>query len=290
MIDQAQVLRARLAKGGAIAAPGAPDALSARLVAQAGFEAVYMTGLGATASRLGAPDLGLLSQTEMSDHARSMAAAARVPVIADADTGYGGPLNLRRVIDDYARAGVAAFHVEDQQMPKRCGQLAGARLVTPHEAEARLRAAVSARDASGRDMLVIGRTDALGVEGMSGALDRARRYGDCGVDLVFVDGIRTAEQVEQVAAAGLAVPRVVSIVDGTDAARLSLSQIDQMGFSLCLYALTTLLASLTAQASALAHLRREGVARVDAQGFDYARFSELVDLAGHQHFAHEYEA
>ncbi len=289
MIDQALALRDRLAGGGIVAAPGAADALSARLVAQAGFEAVYMTGLGATASRLGAPDLGLLSQTEMADQARAMAAAAGVPVIADADTGYGGPLNLRRAIDDYARAGIAAFHVEDQQMPKRCGQLSGARLVPPAEAEARLRAAVAARDASGRDMLVIGRTDALGVEGMAAALERARRYAGAGVDLVFVDGIRTAEQVEQVAE-GLPGPKVVSIVDGTDAVRLGLDELQQMGFSVCLFALTTLLAGLTGQAAALEHLLRTGRIAANPQGFDYARFSQLVDLAGHQGFAHEFEA
>lgn len=288
MIDHARTLKDLLAAGRTLAAPGAPDALSARLVAQAGFPAVYMTGLGATASRLGAPDLGLLTQTEMADHARAMVAAAGVPVIADADTGYGGPLNLRRVVDDYARAGVAAFHVEDQQIPKRCGQLSGARLVTPTEGAARLRAAVAARDASGSQMLVIGRTDALGVEGMDAALDRARRYADTGVDLVFVDGIRTVEQVEAVATR-LTGPKVVSIVDGTDAARLSLAQVEVMGFSICLYAITTLLASLTAQAAALAHLKGTGEIPVTPGGFDYARFSGVVDLAGHQAFAHEFE-
>ncbi|EJC81069.1 PEP phosphonomutase-like enzyme [Rhizobium leguminosarum bv. trifolii WSM2297] len=288
MKDYAKSLRDRIAQGGVVAVPGAPDVLTARLIAQCGFEAVYMTGLGATASRLGTPDLGLLSQTEMADQARSMAAVAGVPVIADADTGYGGPLNLRRVVEDYARAGIAAFHVEDQQMPKRCGQLSGARLVTPREAEARLRAAVAARDASGHGMLVIGRTDALGVDGMNAALERARRYADTGVDLVFIDGIQTVEQVEKVAE-GLAGPKVVSIVDGTDAARLGLDEISRMGFTLCLYALTTLLAGLSAQAAALAHLRETGGLRTNPDGFDYARFSGLVDLAGHQAFAHEFE-
>ena len=288
MTDQTKILRELLAQRGIVAAPGAPDALSARLVAQAGFPAVYMTGLGATASRLGAPDLGLLSQTEMADQARAMTAAAGIPVIADADTGYGGPLNLRRAVADYAQAGVAAFHVEDQQMPKRCGQLAGARLVPPPEAEARLRAAVAARDACGRDMLVIGRTDALGTEGMESALERARRYGDTGVDLVFVDGIRTVAQVENVARA-LPNPKVVSLVDGTDAARLGLDELQDMGFSICLFALTTLLASLTAQAEALRRLRTDRRIAADPQGFDYARFSQLVDLAGHQAFAHEFE-
>lgn len=289
MTDQARTLRALLAHGRIIAAPGAPDALSARLIARTGFDAVYMTGLGATASRLGAPDLGLLSQTEMADQARAMAAAAGVPMIADADTGYGGPLNLRRVVDDYARAGIAAFHVEDQQMPKRCGQLSGARLVPPAEAEARLRAAVAARDASGRDMLVIGRTDALGTEGIEAALERARRYAGAGVDLTFVDGIRTIAQVEAVAR-DLPGPKVVSLVDGTEAAGLDLARLQDMGFSICLFAITTLLASLTAQAAALQQLRSTGRIPADAEGFDYARFSELVDLAGHQAFAHEYEA
>ncbi|MEI4472440.1 isocitrate lyase/PEP mutase family protein [Frigidibacter sp. MR17.24] len=285
----AQRLRDRLSRPGIVAAPGAIDALTARLVEAQGFEAVYMTGLGATATRIGRPDLGLLSQTEMSDQARAMAAATAIPVIADADTGYGGPLNLRRVIDDYARAGVAAFHVEDQEMPKRCGQLAGARLVSAETAAARLRAAVAARDATGSGMLVIGRTDALGVEGIEGALERARRYADTGVDLVFVDGIKTEAQVEAVAE-GLKAPKIVSIVDGTDAARVTLDTLEQMDFRICLFALTVLLAGLGAQAAALGRLRQAGRPDPSAEAFDYAGFSGLVDLAEHQHFAHEFEA
>lgn len=283
----AQELR-RLLGAGIVAVPGAADALTARLVEQAGFPAVYMTGLGATASRLGAPDLGLLTQTEMADQARAMVGAAAIPVIADADTGYGGPLNLRRAVNDYAAAGVAAFHVEDQQAPKRCGQLSGARLVTASEAEARLRAAVAARDASGSGMLVIGRTDALGVEGIDAAIDRVRRYADTGVDLVFVDGIRTRAQVERVAE-GLQSPKVLSLVDGTEAATLTLREAGEMGFSVVLYALTALLAALGAQARALEALRDSGAIAAPAGGWDYARFSSLVDLAGHQSFAHRFE-
>ena len=153
----------------------------------------------------------------------------------------------------------------------------------------RLRAAVAARDASGRDMLVIGRTDALGTEGIEAALERARRYAGAGVDLTFVDGIRTIAQVEAVAR-DLPGPKVVSLVDGTEAAGLDLARLQDMGFSICLFAITTLLASLTAQAAALQQLRSTGRIPADAEGFDYARFSELVDLAGHQAFAHEYEA
>lgn len=123
--------------------------MTARLIAEAGFEAIYMTGLGATASRLGTPDLGLMTQSEMADHARAMVRASDLPIIADADTGYGGPLNIRRMLQDYALAGVAALHLEDQESPKRCGQLAGVRLVPQAQAVARLRAVVAARDEMG---------------------------------------------------------------------------------------------------------------------------------------------
>ena len=189
-------LRVRLQSGGILACPGAPDALSARLVAQAGFEAVYMTGLGVTATRLGTPDLGLMTQSEMADQARAMVRACDLPVIADADTGYGGPLNIRRMVQDYALAGVAALHLEDQESPKRCGQLAGVRLITPESAANRLRAAVAARAEMQADTVLIGRTDALQPEGLGRALDRARAYRETGIDLVFVDGVKTRAEVE----------------------------------------------------------------------------------------------
>lgn len=282
-------LRERIEKGPIVTAPGAPDALTARLIAHLGFEAVYMTGLGATASRLGMPDLGLITQSEMAEHARAMTRAAGIPVIADADTGYGGPLNIRRAVSDYAMAGVAALHLEDQISPKRCGQLSGIRLVEVPEAEARLRAALAARDAVAPEILIIGRTDALPALGIEAAVDRARRYADLGVDLVFVDGIKTRAEVEAVAEH---VPgrKVVSLVDGTDAAALTREELGEMGFSLCLYAVTTLFAALGAARRALESLNATGsVAGIDGQ-MTYAEFCEIVDLGEHQSFAHEFEA
>ena len=135
-----------LSTGQIIQAPGAPDSLTARLVEQAGFAAVYMTGFGATASRLGAPDIGLLTQTEMTEHARNMTRAIQIPVIADADTGYGGPSNLHRTIQEYRQAGVAAIHLEDQVAPKRCGQRAGITLVDAVEAATRIGLACRTRE------------------------------------------------------------------------------------------------------------------------------------------------
>jgi len=177
-------LKQLLASGRIVQAPGAYDALSARLVERAGFEAIYMTGFGATASRLGQPDIGLLTQTEMSGHARDMVRAVRVPVIADADTGYGGPSNIERTVQEYLQAGVAAIHLEDQVAPKRCGQMSGIKLIDARENERRLRCAVAARGDA--PLLVIGRTDALPAAGIDEAVSRAKRYQDAGVDLVFV--------------------------------------------------------------------------------------------------------
>ena len=282
-------LRARLAAGGILAAPGAADALTARLVAATGFEAVYMTGLGATAARLGTPDLGLMTQTEMADHARAMVRAVDLPVIADADTGYGGPLNLRRTLQDYVQAGVAALHLEDQASPKRCGQLAGVRLVPRAEAALRLRALVAARDEAGSDIVLIGRTDALQPEGLDLALERARAYGDAGVDLVFVDGVKTRAEVEAIAR-NLDGPKVVSLVDGTDAARLTLPDLQELGFSVALYAVTALFAALAAGRAALLALRADGrPAAGPNPAFSYDDYAGIVDLHGHQAFAHDHE-
>lgn len=269
-----------------IVAPGAPDSLTARLVQNAGFPAVYMTGFGATASRLGMPDISLLTQSEMADHARSMVRAVDVPVVADADTGYGGPVNIRRTVQDYIQAGVAALHLEDQVFPKRCGQVAGIRLLDPAEATLRLRAALAAR--GDHPLVIIGRTDALSLSGPVEAIARAKRYQDAGVDLVFVDGIKTVAEVEAVAH-GLEGPKVVSIVDGTDAARLTSADLQGMGFKLALYALTTLFAAAQAAKAALAHLAVEGTPNGGPPSMTYADFANLVDLEEQQAFAHRFE-
>lgn len=285
-----------MARGGALAlrqllgarrlvrAPGASDALTARLVERAGFPAVYMTGFGATATRLGAPDIGLLTQTEMADHARAMVRATALPVIADADTGYGGAANLLRTVEELAQAGVAAIHLEDQALPKRCGQMAGARLVPMAEHVRRLRGALAARGTS--ELVVIGRTDALGVEGLEPALDRARAYADAGVDLVFVDGVKTRAQVEAIAR-GLDAPKVLSLVDGTDAARVTADEAAEMGFAVLLHALTTLFAATRAMAGALQTLARDGTADPAALT-GYAEFTEIVGLGRYQDFERDH--
>ena len=285
-MSAAQSLRSLLERRELIQAPGAPDPLTARLVERAGFPAVYMTGFGATAVRLGQPDLGLMTLTEMTGVARDMVRATRLPVIADADTGYGGVNNLMRTIEEYSQAGVAAIHLEDQTLPKRCGQLSGATLVSTDEQVRRLKAA---RHARGSDpMLLIGRTDALGVHGLDEALDRARRYHDAGVDLVFVDGVKTIAQAEGIAR-GLDAPKVLSVVDGNETAALTTAQIQDMGFDVAFYALSTLFSAAKAVADTLAALRRDGttIGRAD-QMMTYAEFSQVVDLGRYQAFEQDF--
>ncbi len=279
----ATTLRSLLAGREIVMAPGAPDALTARMVEQAGFPAVYMTGFGATATRLGMPDLGLLSLTEMADQARSMTRAVSIPVIADADTGYGGPSNIRRTVREYIQAGVAALHLEDQVSPKRCGQLAGIKLVDADESAARLRSAVEARGAD--DLVIIGRTDALPTAGLEEAIARARLYREAGVDLVFVDGIKRIAEVEAVARA-VSGPKVVSIVDGNETVALTAQDLQAMGFQVVFYAVSTLFSAVKAISLTLAALKQSGTpaGRADAMA-TYGDFASIVDLAGHQAWA-----
>jgi 2-methylisocitrate lyase-like PEP mutase family enzyme len=275
-MNAAEHLRQRLKVSGIIAAPGAADSLTARLIEQAGFEAIYMTGFGATASRLGRPDIGLLTQTEMTTHARDMARAVSIPIIADADTGYGGPANIARTIEEYAQAGVAAIHLEDQVAPKRCGQLAGIKLIPAEENVRRLKCAIASRPANGP--LIIGRTDAMPAIGPEEAVRRALMYQDAGVDLVFVDGIKKISEVE-IVARQVPGPKVVSIVDGNETTALTVHDLEGMGFAVVFYAVTALFSAARAVADALAVLKRDGTpAKAASAMMSYAEFSALVDL------------
>ena len=275
----ASKLRSLIGSGKIVMAPGAMDSLSARLVERAGFPAVYMTGLGATASRLGQPDIGLLSQTEMTEHARNMARTVSIPIIADADTGYGGLSNIHRTVREYVQAGVAAIHLEDQVAPKRCGQLAGIKLIDAEEAANRLRCAVEARASD--DLLVIGRTDAMPAIGAEEAIRRARLYREAGVDLVFVDGIKTIREVEAVAK-HVAGPKVVSIVDGNETVKLTARDLEGMGFQVVLYAVTALFAAMKAVETALGHLKSAGTPADGPPTATYAELCEIVGLSLHQ--------
>ena len=187
-------LRALLAEPAPLIAPGAYDALSARLVEQAGFDAVYMTGFGTSASQLGRPDVGLLSGSEMVDQVRRLVDAVERPVIADADTGYGNAINVIRTVRAYEQAGVAALHLEDQVMPKKCGHMSGKAVIPRDEMVGKIRAAVEAR--RDPDLVLIARTDAAAVHGLDDAIDRARAFADAGADVLFVEAPTSEADIE----------------------------------------------------------------------------------------------
>jgi len=257
--NRRQALRALLDatdRTGPVLAPGAYDALSARLVEQAGFDVAYMTGFGTTASLLGRPDVGLLGQGEMVDNARRMVAAVDVPVIADADTGYGNPINVVRTVREYEQAGVAGLHLEDQVMPKRCGHMAGKAVVPLDEMLAKIRAAVEAR--TDPDLVLIARTDVAAVEGVDAAVDRARRFADAGADVLFVEAPSSEADIEKVATALAGHKLVFNWAEGGRTPPLPLARLTEFGFALVIFPVATLLAADVAIRGMLTRLRTEG--------------------------------
>jgi len=270
-------LRELLSAGPPVMAPGAYDALSARLVEQAGFDVVYMTGFGTTASLIGRPDVGLLSGSEMVENARRIVAAVDVPVIADADTGYGNAINVVRTVQVYEQAGVAGIQLEDQVTPKKCGHMSGKQLIGADEMVGKLRAAVEAR--RDPDLLVIARTDAVAVTGTDDAIARARAFADAGADVLFVEAPTSDADIERVAAElrGVA-PLVFNWAEGGRTPPLSLERITELGFSLVIYPIGTLLAATAGIRSLLATLKSDGVPTAALD--DLPAFGEFTDLIG----------
>ncbi|WP_408004664.1 isocitrate lyase/PEP mutase family protein [Pseudonocardia lacus] len=270
-------LRELLAGTGPLVAPGAYDALSARLVEQAGFDVVYMTGFGTTASLIGRPDVGLLSGAEMVDNARRIAAAVDVPVIADADTGYGNAINVLRTVREYEQAGVAGLHLEDQVHPKKCGHMSGKAVIGTAEMVGKIEAAVAAR--RDPDLVLIARTDAAAVEGLDAAIARARAYLAAGADVLFVEAPTSEDDIARVAGelAGAA-PLVFNWAEGGRTPPIPLARIAELGFSLVLFPIGTLLAATAGIRAVLQTLRADGTPAAAMPGLP--GFDEFTDLIG----------
>lgn len=275
MSPHTRTLRGLLRRPELLVAPGVADALNARLVGQMGFEALYMTGAGTAATRLGRPDIGLLSVTEMVDNAERIADAAGIPLIADADTGYGGVMNVQRTIRAYERAGVAGVHIEDQVWPKRCGHLDGKAVVPAEEMAAKIRAACDARHDS--DFVIIARTDALAVEGFDRAMERGHLYEAAGADVIFIEAPRTPEQLRAIPPA-FGVPTLFNMSASGKTPFLPADTLRDMGFRLAIYPNFLLLAGLTAARQVLEELRSTG--SVEAAARRITSFPEFLDLVG----------
>jgi len=248
-------LRRLLADKAPLLAPGAANALGARIIADCGFDTVYATGAGIANWSLGTPDLGLVSMTEVAGEVARICAAVELPVIADADAGYGNPLNVHRTVREFERAGAAAIQLEDQVDPKRCGHFEGKAVVPTADMVAKIRAAADARrDAS---LVLIARTDARAVEGLEAALDRAHAYREAGADMLFVEAPMDAGELARIGAAGLG-PQVANVVEGGKTPTLPLDELGRLGFSLVLYANLAQRAAMKAMHEVLTGLRIRG--------------------------------
>ena len=260
---------------GIIVAPGAYDCLTAAIIDQAGFPAVYMTGAGTSVARVGYPDLALATATEMLDNAAAIAAAVRAPVIADADTGYGGTMNMRRTIREYERAGVAAVHIEDQQFPKRCGHLDDKRVVPIAEMTQKIRAAVDAR--TDADFTIIVRTDALAVTGWDDTMRRCDAYTAAGADALFVEAIRSPEEAAAVVAR-TSLPLLYNFVETGKSPLLNVSELERLGFKMVIFPGSAFMSAAHAVRQVMAELKTAGTtARLTAK---MTPLTEVFDLLG----------
>lgn len=236
--------------------PGVYDALSARLAVAAGFEAVYVTGAGLANSRLGVPDIGLVTADQLVDHVAAIADAVDVPLVVDADTGFGNAINVMRVVRRLERAGAGAIQLEDQAFPKKCGHFSGKAVIPVEEMEGKLQAALDARSSDAT--LVIARTDARAIDGFEAAVERAERYRAVGADLIFVEAPTSAEELRRVCERVHA-PHVANMVEGGSTPILPLEELGQMGFSVVLYANAALRCALRAVTQAFTELRASGI-------------------------------
>jgi 2-methylisocitrate lyase-like PEP mutase family enzyme len=249
-----EVLRALLQTQRLHVMPCCFDGLSARLIERAGFPLTFMSGFAVSAARLGLPDTGLISYGEMLDQGRNICAAVSIPVIGDADTGYGNAMNVKRTVRGYARAGFACAMIEDQRAPKRCGHTRGKQVVGRAEALARVRAAVDARE-QGADILVMARTDARATEGLDEALWRARAFADAGADILFVEAPASREEMKRICAE-VDAPQMANMVEGGDTPLLPPAELEALGYRIAAYPLTLLNGAIVAMQDALAALAR----------------------------------
>jgi 2-methylisocitrate lyase-like PEP mutase family enzyme len=270
-----QVLRTLLAERELVVAPGAFGPMVARMVERHGFPAVYMTGAGTALARYGLPDVGLLTMTEMVDSAALICESVSIPVIADADTGYGNELNVRRTVRAFERAGVAAIHLEDQVTPKKCGHLLGKRLIPMAEMASKLHAAYDAR--TDPDFVLIARCDALAVEGMEAVRARGEAYVEAGADVVFVESPTSIEQIQAIPTM-FNVPTLLNLASSGRTPYLKEAELARLGYGVVILPNYTMAAAIKAMNRVLATIKNTG--NIELVLDQCATFEEMMDLAG----------
>ncbi len=272
--ERRRFLRDRLARRDALLVPGAGNALTARIIQDVGFEAVYVTGAGIANTLLGAPDIGLVTLTELAGTTEAISEICTLPLIVDIDTGFGNAVNTYRTVRVLERAGACALQIEDQDFPKRCGHFSGKAVISVSEMTAKIRAATDARDDA--NLLIIARTDARAIDGLDAALERAEQFIEAGADLTFVEAPETADEMRAITAR-LPAPQVANMVVGGRTPLLPQATLADIGFSLVLYANAPLQAAMRAMSGVLEALKRDGgLDNVIGQLADFEERQRLV--------------
>ena len=274
-----QAFRARLQTGRALLMPGAANALAARVIADQGFEAIYLSGAGLSNTYLGMPDLGFISLPEIAQHTATIRDATELPIVVDADTGFGNALNVRHTVRTLERAGASAIQLEDQVSPKRCGHFAGKEVVSLEEARSRIKAAVDARQDS--NFLIVARTDARATLGFSAAMERAAAFVEDGADITFLEAPESLEELQSIPAGLPGTPQLVNVVIGGKTPVRGFAELAAMGFGLVLYANAALQGAIYGMQAALSRLREDG--RLDESG-PVASFKERQRLVNKPEF------
>ena len=268
------LLKARLAQPGLIVAPGVFDMVSLRLADTFAFDALYMSGFGIVASHLGLPDAGLATYSDMLGRVTAMAAMARTPLIADADTGYGGLLNLCHTVRGYEAAGAAAIQIEDQEFPKKCGHTPGRRVITTSDMVAKIRVAIDSR--SSPDFLVIARTDARSALGLDEALRRAEAYARAGADVLFVESPESVDEMRRIGSS-FDLPLVANMVEKGRTPVLTRAELESIGYKIAIFPVSALLASVRAMNGVYQALKVTGsTAGIDVPLHDFAELTKLM--------------
>ncbi len=279
MNPRTKKLREMFHSSGLIVAPGAHDALTAKIIEQVGFDVVFHTGYGTAASLLGAPDIGLVSFYEMVERVRYIAHAVKVPVLADGDTGYGGVINVQRTVKEYIWASASGMFIEDQVWPKRCGHLEGKEIIPKKEMTAKIRAAYDAKMEEDPDFILGARTDAIAVSGFSEAIERANAYREAGADFIFLDAPVTEEQVREIPKLVKA-PVMLNLIEGGKTPLFSFQEVEEMGYKILAIPLTALYSGTKAALDALKSLKDRGSLEMNREKMlTFSEFSEIVGVS-----------
>lgn len=269
-------LRQILEQPGILVLPGIYDCLSAKIAEQVGFEVVFTSGFGISASTLGRPDYGFITATEMLYSVGRMAQSISIPLVADLDTGYGNPLNVIRTVTDAVNLGVAGVILEDQEWPKRCGHYEGKRVIPMEEQVEKIRAAVHARGESG--LVIIGRTDARAPLGLEAAIARGQAYYEAGADIIFIEAPQSVEELSAIAAALPNVPLFANMIEGGKTPELSGAQLQQLGFKIAVFPLSGLFTATQAITACFQHLRSQGTTAGFNDLVNFPEFEQLIDV------------